>query len=155
MKIKQRIKHIKYVIVLMMIQIGASVAFSQETRIYTELPDEAVATEDNKKLIDSLLKVSKFDLYFTNYAKSKIRLASYEKKWSKEEITARESRINTQKFVNYTVYNALSSLTSEELLQLIPIMEKLNKDEDYSGFIISNSIIANNMESYIKGHYLE
>jgi hypothetical protein len=94
------------------------------------LPPPALEpTAQDKILIDSLVSVSNFDVYFKEHCTIRIQHTGYERGWSAAEIAERIGRIDFNDFMEYTVYNSFASLTKKELTTIIELMRKLNKDD--------------------------
>ncbi|HLP53815.1 MAG TPA: hypothetical protein VK151_02260 [Fluviicola sp.] len=117
-------------------------------------PEELEPTAENKILIDSLVKVSKFDQYFIEFCSNKIDRVGKVKGWSAEEILKRKSQVDFKAFMDYTVYNWFASLTTQDLMDIISLMSRLNKNEKFSWYVFTSSDIENNLDLFISSKYL-
>ncbi|WP_265427792.1 hypothetical protein [Chryseobacterium sp. YIM B08800] len=122
-------------------------------------PPPSMPTEDNKILIDKLIKVTEFENYFNSYCKNKVEQTAIENNWDDKKKQEILKSINFSQFTD-TIYNNFARNTKEDLVETISLIKKLNKKRNLSStkLIISNFMIQNNLEGYVKfllkGDYL-
>ncbi|WP_426279160.1 hypothetical protein ACN9MN_08020 [Chryseobacterium sp. S-02] len=122
-------------------------------------PPPSMPTEDNKILIDELIKVTEFENYFNNYCKNKVEQTTKENNWDDKK---KQEIIKSIRFSEFTdnIYNNFARNTKEDLEEIIILIKKLNQKRNLSStkLIISNLMIQNNLEGYVKsllrGDYL-
>jgi len=123
-------------------------------------PPPSMPTDDNKILIDELIKVTEFESYFNNYCKNKVEQAAKENNWDDKKKREIIKSIRFEGFATNTIYNNFARNTKEDLQETITLLKKLNEKENLSStkFIIINLMIQNNLEGYVKsllrGDYL-
>lgn len=105
---------------------------------------------ENKILIDSLMSVSKYDEYFIQFCDRQIDNAAKSNKWTFEQTRTRKLNVNFDEFKKYTIYNWFSTLSSQELSDLINVIGKLNSKNKYSSFLITHSGVQSNLELFVK-----
>lgn len=119
-------------------------------------PPPATPTADNKILIDKLIKVTKFENYFTNYCKKKIEQAAQENKWEDKKKQEIINSIHFEQFVN-TIYNTFALYSKEELIEITNLFKSLN-NKNRSQLVPVSYIIQHNLEGFaidiIEGDYL-
>lgn len=115
-------------------------------------PLPSMPTDDNKILIDELIKVTEFESYFNNYCKNKIDQAAKENNWDDKKRQEIIRSINFERFETNTIYNNFARNTKEDLEETISLIKKLNQKRNLSStkLIISNLIMQNNLEGYVK-----
>lgn len=96
------------------------------------------------------MSVSKYDEYFIQFCDRQIDNAAKINKWTFDQTRARKLNVNFADFKRYTIYNWFSSLSKEELLDLISIIGKLNVKNKYSSFLITHSGVQSNLELFVK-----
>ncbi|NJK98958.1 MAG: hypothetical protein HC905_32235 [Bacteroidales bacterium] len=87
-------------------------------------PPELRPTEENKQLIDQLLDASQFEFFFKEYCKNKIGQEGIVRKWTKEEMQLRYSKIDYADFKD-DLYSWFARLPKEDLNDLIEIFKKI------------------------------
>lgn len=115
-------------------------------------PPPSMPTEDNKILIDELIKVTEFENYFNSYCKDKIEQAAKEKNWDDKKKQEIIESIDFKRFATNTIYNNFARNTKEDLEEIISLIKKLNQKRNLSStkLIVSNLLMQNNLEGYVK-----
>ncbi|VXC58319.1 MULTISPECIES: hypothetical protein [Chryseobacterium] len=122
-------------------------------------PPPSMPTDNNKILIDQLIKITEFENYFTEYCKNKVEQSAKENNWDDKKKQEIIKSIDFSRFTN-TIYNNFARNTKEDLKETIALLEKMNKKRNLtsSKLVISNLMIQNNLEGYVKalleGDYL-
>ncbi len=122
-------------------------------------PPPSMPTDNNKILIDQLIKITEFENYFTEYCKNKVEQSAKENNWDDKKKQEIIKSIDFSRFTN-TIYNNFARNTKEDLKETIALLEKMNKKRNLtsSKLVISNLMIQNNLEGYVKalleGNYL-
>lgn len=114
-------------------------------------PPPSIPTADNKVLIDELIRVTEFENYFNNYCKTKVEQTAKENNWDEKKKQEISDSIDFSRFTN-TIYNVFARNTKEDLEDTINLLTKLNQKRNLtsSKLIISNFMMQNNLEGYIK-----
>ncbi|MGC4129791.1 MAG: hypothetical protein QM564_09595 [Bergeyella sp.] len=114
-------------------------------------PPPSMPAEDNKILIDKLIKVTEFENYFNNYCKNKVEQTAKENNWDEKKKQEIIKSIDFENFTN-TIYNVFSRNTKNDLEDTITLLEKLNQKRNLisSKLIVSNLMMQNNLEGYVK-----
>jgi hypothetical protein len=122
-------------------------------------PPPSMPTDDNKVLIDELIKVTEFENYFTEYCKNKIEQSAKDNNWDDKKKQEIIKSIDFSIFTD-TIYNNFTRNTKEDLEETIALLQKINKNRNLSStkFIVTNLMMQNNLEGYVKallrGDYL-
>lgn len=141
---------------IMLLTINGYCAQERKTE-YITIDDEAELSDENKTLVDSLLKISFFEEQFIIYCNSKIDNAGLVNKWSEKEILKRKSEVNFIKFKNNGgLYNSYSQLSSDEIKIIITSLNRLNENHTQfsNNFIFIDFHVMNNLASFVKTQYL-
>ena len=117
------------------------------------VPAASMPTKNNQLLVDSLLKVTKFETYFINYCEQRIDARAKEKKWSYQQIADAKKQINYKYFKEITLYNFYSFFSAEQLTKLIKITSDYNSNAGPAFIFITNPIIQQNLENEINSYY--
>lgn len=123
-------------------------------------PPPSMPTADNAILIDELIKVTEFESYFNSYCKNKIEQKAKENNWDEKKKQEIIKSIRFENFAKNTIYNNFARTSEKDLKSIIQIFTILNKKENLAStkFIITNSLIQENLEGYVKtllnGDYL-
>lgn len=119
-------------------------------------PPMAMPTENNKVLIDEVIRVTNYETYFREYCLEKIKQYATEHKWTankKEEII----KSIDFKYFNSTVYNQYAFHSTEDLKRLIELFKALNKNK-VQKLVVTSDIVQRNLElftqSVIEGKYV-
>ena len=120
-------------------------------------PPVAAPTEDNKILIDELIKVTEYENFFKQYCLMKIRRVSYEQKWTDEYKKTVTESIDFKYYLG-TIYNAFSFTDKKDLQRMIDFYREINKTAKHHKYVITNEMMANNLEGFadslVKGKYI-
>lgn len=129
--------------------LAVKVAYSQEP------PTLAMPTEENKILIDSLVKTSMLKTYFVKHASDKIYYQGWKKEWSDKQISERKNRISFEKFREDTyIYNAFAEFTKKELETLIAFSIKMNQGLQEPKVLFTVPMLEQNIDIFIEREYL-
>lgn len=123
------------------------ISFSQDSP-----PPMLMPSEENKKLIVELVKVTDYENYFVEYCTKHIEKSGVEKGLSKEKILKSKNRINFVEFLEYTVFNQFAVYSSEELREMIALCKKLKKKNHSNVFFTSGDLQSNlelQVETYL------
>lgn len=119
-------------------------------------PPMAMPTENNKVLIDEVIKVTNYESYFRDYCLEKINQYATAHKWTakkKEEII----KSIDFKYFNSTVYNQYAFHSTEDLKKLIELFRELNKNK-VQKLVVTSDMVQGNLElfaqSVIEGKYV-
>ncbi|ALR30731.1 hypothetical protein ATE47_09410 [Chryseobacterium sp. IHB B 17019] len=114
-------------------------------------PPPSMPTEDNKILIDELIKVTEFENYFNSYCKNKVEQTAKENNWDDKKKQEIMKSIHFSQFTD-TIYNNFARNTKEDLKSIINVFKILNDKENLAStkFIITNSLMQKNLEGYVK-----
>lgn len=114
-------------------------------------PPPSMPTEDNKILIDELIKVTEFENYFNSYCKNKVEQTAKENNWDDKKKQEIMKSIYFSQFTD-TIYNNFARNTKEDLKSIINVFKILNDKENLAStkFIITNSLMQKNLEGYVK-----
>lgn len=140
-------------IVLLLTFFISSITFAQAP------PPPSTPTEDNKVLIDELIRVTGYENYFNNYCKIKVEQVAKEERWEENKKQEIINSINFDSF-NNTIYNVFARNTKHDLENTINLLKELNKKRNLesSKLVISNLMMQNNLEGYVrallKGNYI-
>ncbi|MNK29951.1 hypothetical protein D3C87_483560 [compost metagenome] len=118
-------------------------------------PAMAEPTNSNKLLIDELMEVSSYKVLFERSCISQIDNISKKNKWTNDKLEKTKAKLNFQDFKNFTVYNAFSSLTTEELKHFIAAYKSLKKRKIETKFFLFNPIISNNISNYLTNFIID
>lgn len=115
-------------------------------------PPPSMPTKENEVLINELIRVTEFENYFTGYCKNKIDQAAKENNWDDKKRQEIIKSINFERFATNTIYNNFARNTKEDLEEIVSLIKKLNQKRNLSStkLIISNLIMQNNLEGYVK-----
>lgn len=119
-------------------------------------PAMAMPDEKNKVLVDSIIKVTNYEAYFTEYCLKKINQTAAAQNWPTKR---KEEIIKSIKFeyFNSTLYNQYAFHSKEELLEIIALFNKLNKSK-VQKLILTSDMIEGNLdifvESLVAGKYV-
>lgn len=120
-------------------------------------PPVAKPTENNKVLIDELIKVTEYENFFKQYCLMKIRRVAYEQKWTEEYKKEVTESINFKYYID-TIYNAFSFTDKKDLIKMINFYKDINKNAKFHKYVITNEMMANNLEGFadslVKGKYI-
>lgn len=124
-------------------------AYSQEP------PTLAMPTDENKILIDSLVKTSMLKTYFVKHASDKIYYQGWKKEWSDKQIAERENKISFEKFSEETfIYNAFAEFAKKELETLIAFSIKMNQGLQEPKILFTVPMLEQNIDVFIEEEYL-
>lgn len=123
----------------------SSVVFAQAP------PPPSMPTEDNKILIDELIKVTEFENYFNSYCKNKVEQTAKENNWDDKKKQEIVKSIHFSQFTD-TIYNNFARNNKEDLKSIINVFKILNDKENLAStkFIITNLLMQKNLEGYVK-----
>lgn len=114
-------------------------------------PPPSMPTNENKVLIDELIKVTEFENYFNSYCKNKVEQAAKENNWDDKK---KQEIIKSIHFSQFTdnIYNNFARNTKEDLEETISLIKKLNQKRNLSStkLIVSNFMIQNNLDGYVR-----
>ena len=122
-------------------------------------PPPSVPTEDNKVLIDELIRVTEFENYFNNYCKTKVEQAAKENNWDEKKKHEISNSINFRYFKG-SIYNSFSSDSKETLHNAVILFKNMNstRKESVLKIVPINEMLQINLEGYVKsmlkGNYL-
>ena len=116
-------------------------------------PAAAMPDTENKILIDSLMKITKYKEYFQSYCDRQIDNAAKQNNWDEDVVRRKKLSVSFTDFKEYTIYNWFSSLKKGDLENLITLFQKLNTNK-YSAFLVTHSGIQTNLELFVT-RYLE
>jgi hypothetical protein len=118
-------------------------------------PAIQIAGGNQKILIDSLIKASKYETYFIKYCSDRIDEAAKDQQWTQSKIQSAKKLIDFDQFKN-TFYNVFSFLSDSQIEDITRIMADLNKSKNNSFFyFMTNSMIQNNLEMTVKNYINE
>lgn len=118
-------------------------------------PPEAMPSEEEMVLIDVLLEISGFEIYFVQRATDGIEEMLWQKKWSEKQVLERKKRISYEEFLkNNNMYNLLSMLTKKELEELINFSRKMNERYTEPKVFFTTPLIESRINSFILYKYL-
>jgi len=130
---------------------NANTCFAQE-----DPPPVAMPTNENRSLVDTLIKITRYEKYFNEMCMGAVEGAAERQRWSYEKTVKIRSSIRFEYF-SETIYNMFSAYTTEQLLALI----KKYKADVYcfrSNVIRDNWMVDSNlnlfMDSLIEGKYV-
>ncbi|KFF09929.1 hypothetical protein IW15_22015 [Chryseobacterium soli] len=108
-------------------------------------------TNENKILIDKLIKVTDFEDYFNNYCKKKIEQTAKENNWDDKKKQEIVNSVNFERF-NATIYNAFARDSKENLEDMIVLFRKLNENHNSSmiKLIPINAMIQYSLEGFVE-----
>lgn len=114
-------------------------------------PPPAEPTNDNKILIDKLIEVSSYKVYFQTICMEKIKEANKQDNWKASKKNKIIESINFEHF-DFTIYNSWAHHSKEDLERVIRKTERLNKKNKklFNIDFISNPIIEKNLEGYLE-----
>lgn len=118
-------------------------------------PAMAMPSEKNSKLIDELVNTSGLKDFFTAYCTSRIKFAGQTKNWSTAKINEKINSINFDEFKKVSVYNAYSSLNSDELTLLIEFFKSTRQRNVSQKFFLSDSMLLTNLNTYSERYLTE
>lgn len=119
-------------------------------------PPALEASPENKQLIVELMKVTNYESYFVDYCMQHIETIGAEKGLSAEKILKYKNNINFNQFMNHTIFNHFAVYSQEELLEMIALSKKLNKNnKNYSDVFFSTAILQSNLELQVGIYMLE
>ncbi|MFV8464715.1 hypothetical protein [Flavobacterium sp. LB1P62] len=120
-------------------------------QVYEEPPKMAMPSEENKDLINRIIKITEYNKYFEkvclDYLKNKVKTEN----WSKEKYETLKNNINLERF-KYKIFNTLSNYNSEQLKDLIKKYEN-NKKSQNRNLLIENKIIDEGLKSHVKFNF--
>lgn len=108
-------------------------------------PPADMASEENQKLIDEIVEITKFKEKYLELCTRFIEEAAMEKGWSIAEVEKRKKKIDVDQFIRNNFYNSMASLSSDELKEIIVFLKKLNKKNPNIPFLLTNHLIENNI----------
>lgn len=108
-------------------------------------PPADMASEENQKLIDEIVEITKFKEKYLELCTRFIEEAAMEKGWSIAEVEKRKKKIDVDQFIRNNFYNSMASLSSDELKEIILFLKKLNKKNPNIPFLLTNHLIENNI----------
>ena len=114
-----------------------------------------IPSEEKQLLIDKLMEVSRYEIFFNQHCALEIKREAEKKQWDDAEVEKRIAKVNFAKFKQYTIDDIYSSLTIEQLNASIKLYEELNSKGRYSIFIMSNNMLESNLNLFVKSNYLE
>ncbi|WP_131368609.1 hypothetical protein [Chryseobacterium soli] len=114
-------------------------------------PPPSMPTNENKILIDKLIKVTDFEDYFNNYCKKKIEQTAKENNWDDKKKQEIVNSVNFERF-NATIYNAFARDSKENLEDMIVLFRKLNENHNSSmiKLIPINAMIQYSLEGFVE-----
>jgi hypothetical protein len=119
-------------------------------------PPMAMPTENNKVLIDEVIKVTNYDTYFRDYCLKRVNQHATVNNWTTKK---KEQVIKSIDFKSFssTVYNQYAFHSTEELKKLIELFKELNKNK-VQKLIVTSEMVQGNLElfvqSVIEGKYV-
>ena len=130
---------------------NANTCFAQE-----DPPPVASTTNENRSLVDTLIKITRYEKYFREMCVGAVEGAAERQRWTFEKTMKIRSSIRFEYF-SETIYNMFSAHTTSELLALI----KKYKADAYcfrSNVIRDNWMVDKNLNSFmdalIEGKYV-
>jgi len=114
-------------------------------------PPPSMPTNDNKVLIDELIKVTEFENYFTEYCKNKVEQAAKESNWEDGKTQQIIESIKFKYFSN-SIYNAFAVDSKENLSKTIILFKSMNENRKDSilKMIPINAMIQFNLDGFAK-----
>lgn len=130
---------------------NTTTCFAQE-----DPPPVAMPTNENRSLVDTLIKITGYEKYFREMCIGAVDGAAERQRWTEEKTMKIKGSIRFEYF-SETIYNMFSSHTTDELLALI----KKYKADVYcfrSNIIRDNWMVDSNLnlflDSLIQGKYV-
>lgn len=128
-------------VIALFVIVTQSISFSQGG----PPPPADMASEENQKLIDEIVEITKFKEKYLELCTRFIEEAAMEKGWSIAEVEKRKKKIDVDQFIRNNFYNSMASLSSDELKEIIVFLKKLNKKNPNIPFLLTNHLIENNI----------
>lgn len=128
-------------VIALFVIVTQSISFSQGG----PPPPGDMASEENQKLIDEIVEITKFKEKYLELCTRFIEEAAMEKGWSIAEVEKRKKKIDVDRFIRNNFYNSMASLSSDELKEIIVFLKKLNKKNPNIPFLLTNHLIENNI----------
>lgn len=102
--------------------------------------------------------MSCYETYFQDYCQSEVSKYAKENKWTSEKKAEILRSIDFNSFKS-TIYNVFSFYSSNELKDIISLLQQLNENREMRVLFITNRIIENNLrhfsQSIIEGKYVK
>lgn len=120
-------------------------------------PPAALPADENKVLLDELIKVTAYEVYFKQYCLMKIRKAAEEQKWTDEYKKIIIDCIDF-KYFQSTFYNVFALMEKSDLQRMVDFYREINKSKTNFKYIITNSMLTNSLDGHanyiVKGYYI-
>jgi hypothetical protein len=111
-------------------------------------PPPAMPTSINEKIIDEIIVVSGYEVFYKAYVFEVIETTAKEKNWSDEKIKAKKNLVNFAEFKS-TIYNAFAFYNTDELELLKKLYDSLSKRKKNNKMVMMNSMIQHNLVNHL------
>jgi hypothetical protein len=118
-----------------------------KAQTFEEPPKMAMASNDNKPMIDKIIEITSYESYFKNYCIDFVAKTAKQEKWTKEKSESVKAKINFTEFKVQKLYNWLAGYSTKELNEYIELYKK-DKKRKTNNIIMDNQNIAKHLEWY-------
>lgn len=108
-------------------------------------PPMVMASEENQKLIDKIIEITKVKEYYNTTCLYYIDRAAELNDWEEADILKRKQRMDVNRFIRMNFYNSMANYSVEELKEIFAFLQKINKRNSYVPFFLINQSIENNL----------
>lgn len=113
-------------------------------------PPQVMASDENQQLIDEIVEITNFKDQYYVLCTYFIDRKGEEMGWDAAEIEKRKKRMDVDRFIRNNFYNAMASLSSDELKETIVLLKKINRKRSNNPFLLTSYSIQNNLVTHIK-----
>ncbi len=108
-------------------------------------PPMAMASEENQKLIDKIIEITKVKEYYNTTCLYYIDRAAESNDWEEADILKRKQRMDVNRFIRMNFYSSMANYSVEELKEIFAFLQKINKRNGYVPFFLINQFIEDNL----------
>jgi Leucine-rich repeat (LRR) protein len=113
-------------------------------------PPMSMPSSSNKPIIDSIVVSCRYEQLFDLRKEEIIQVSAKNKNWSSETIAEVRSKIVFTHFQNFMYYNAYSSESEKELLELLKDCNATKNDPIMKDLTVFKSIVLSNYDNYLR-----
>ncbi len=108
-------------------------------------PPMVMASEENQKLIDKIIEITKVKEYYNTTCLYYIDRAAESNDWEEADILKRKQRMDVNRFIRMNFYSSMANYSVEELKEIFAFLQKINKRNGYVPFFLINQFIEDNL----------
>jgi hypothetical protein len=117
-------------------------------------PAPLESTNDNKILIDNMIKIADFDKYVHEYCRTRIYQTAARNNWN--ETRTQQAIANIDKVIKFeeiknSIYNTFAQFSTDDLSDINKLFKKLKTNKyNKTNFFLMNDILQSNLELNIE-----